>query len=411
MKILNLNKLIIIILSVFIIFFLIFLFFFVFKNTINENQTKIYDKETNAVQKNSTQTNQIKQNFVVSTDKNSSTQEVIDWSSSSSSLIQAPEIEEKRAVAPQNIIIEKTPQISGWIAWWREEEGLDVVNKYKKKIYSISPGWFNLNNDGILEEIGGKNKTLTASNTKSLAIKLYPMLITDLSDKRLSNFIKKDNWLNDFADQLIIKLKKYEADGLDLDFENIGENYSSEFSLLIKTLSKKLKKNNLKFSIAIQAQDGINDWSGLKGQDLNVIGQYVDEARIMIYDNHTKNTKPGPIAPMTWFKNVIKNNLQYIPLEKISIGLPTYGYVWINGGEFFSFQYNDFLNYAKKNNFTFERDPESFELLYKNKNSTGWLSDSETVIQKIKIAEKFGLNKFIIWNLSGTDEKLFEKEW
>ena len=387
------------------------LFFFVFKNTINENQSIIYDKETNAIQKNSTQVNQIKQNFIISTDQNSSTQEVIDWNSSNSSLVQAPKIEEKKVVIPQSVIVKKPPQISGWIAWWREEEGLDVANKYSEKIYSISPGWFNLNNNGVLEEIGGKNKASTASSTKDLAIKLYPMLVTDLSDKELSTFIKKDDWLNDFADQLIVKLKKYEADGLDLDFENIGKNYSSEFSLLIKTLSKKLKKNNLKFSVAIQAQDGINDWSGLEGQDLDVIGQYVDEARIMIYDNHTKTTKPGPISPANWFENVIKFNLQYIPLEKISVGLPTYGYIWIDRGEFLSFQYNDFLNYTKKNNFSYERDPESFELLYKNKNSTGWLSDSEAVIQKIKIAEKYGLNKFIIWNLSGTDEKLFEKEW
>jgi spore germination protein len=303
------------------------------------------------------------------------------------------------------------PEISGWIAWWKESESLEVVEKHGKSLSCVSPGWLKLDKQGKLVETGTMDKKMAIKKIKDSKIRLFPMLATDFSDKELSDFMKDKKALDNFVISLMGKLKEYQADGLDLDFENIGAAYISDFSSLVSTLGTELKKNNLLFSVVIQAQTGKNDWEGLKGQDLGLISKYADEMRIMAYDKHGQFSPPGPITPMDWYAAIIDNNLKLIPREKIVVGLPTYGYLWKEDGGFDSFQYMDFISYLKNNKFQEKRDPVSYELNYTSKAGTGWLSDSVSVIKKIDYAREKGINRFIIWNLGGTDEAIFSNKW
>lgn len=299
-------------------------------------------------------------------------------------------------------------KISGWIAWWKEAEGFAIAQKYGNNLDSVSPGWLKLDKSKKLVEIGQADKTAEAAKIKRLGIRLFPMIVTDLSGQELADFTKDKGTLDNFARDLIDKLKTYQADGLDLDFENIGAEHRENFSLLVKTIGEELKKNDLEFSVDVQAQTGKNDWEGLKGQDLGLISKYADEVRIMAYDRHGQFSAPGPITPMDWFAEVLKYNLSVIPREKIVIGLPTYGYVWRDDGSFESFQFEDFVSWAENKNLGKTRDSESFELKYALGATTGWLSDAVAVSKKMEYARNAGLNRFIVWNLGGTDEKLFE---
>jgi spore germination protein len=303
------------------------------------------------------------------------------------------------------------PEISGWIAWWIEDDGYTVMERHKKELTGVSPGWLNLDKNKQLVETGKIDKKNISKKIRDLTLKLYPMMTTDLKDQELADFIKDGKTLDEFSEKLIEKLKEYNADGLDLDFENIGASYSVEFSLLIKKLGTELKKNNLAFSVTVQAQTGQNDWDGLNGQDLKLIGQLADEVRLMIYDRHGQFSKPGPITPMDWYQQVLSYSLKIIPKEKLVVGLPTYGYIWEENNDFKSFQFKDFIAYAEDKNYEIKRDSESSELNFTNSKSTGWLSDSKAVTKKIEYARKIGLNRFVLWNLSGTDEELFGKDW
>ena len=54
------------------------------------------------------------------------------------------------------------------------------------------------------------------------------------------------------------------------------------------------------------------------------------------------------------------------------------------------------------------RDGESEELYYTNKKQDAWLSDNESVLHLIRNARRLGLNRFVIWNLGGMDEEIFQ---
>lgn len=303
------------------------------------------------------------------------------------------------------------PEISGWIAWWIEDDGYAVVEKHHQEIFSVSPGWFSLDKNYDLVEIGEIDKNAFSQKSKTYPLKLYPMLVTELSGQELADFINNTESLDHFIQELLSKMETYDVDGIDLDFENIDIAHKKEFSFFIKALSNELRKKGLHFSVTIQAQAGKNDWNGMLGQDIALIGKEADEVRIMIYDRHGEFSEPGPITPIDWFQDVISYNMQKIPQEKIVIALPTYGYLWLEDGTFKSFQYKDFISYMQDKNYDSRRDPKSLEIKYTDGGSIGFLSDAMAVNQKMNYARNKGLNRFAIWNFSGTDEKIFEKEW
>ena len=57
----------------------------------------------------------------------------------------------------------------------------------------------------------------------------------------------------------------------------------------------------------------------------------VDLICLMTYDQNTRWTTPGPVAGWQWTLDNINYALQVVPKEKLSLGIPLYGYHWYTG--------------------------------------------------------------------------------
>jgi spore germination protein YaaH len=58
------------------------------------------------------------------------------------------------------------------------------------------------------------------------------------------------------------------------------------------------------------------------------LAKYVDLICLMTYDQHTRWTMPGPVAGWQWTVENLDYGLQSAPKEKLSLGIPLYGYHW-----------------------------------------------------------------------------------
>ncbi len=308
-----------------------------------------------------------------------------------------------------------TIQISGWIPWWKEDEAYTLIAAYPTKFTSISPMWFYVDVNYELEERGrsARPKTLASLEIKELGLELIPTLASDLTGDDLSVFLDPENgYAETFQQTLIAKLVELNVDGIDIDLEGIKSHNRNDFTLFLEKLRTLLVSRNLKLVVTVHAQTGNYDSEISKGQDLEEIAKLADEVRVMIYDRHGKFSDAGAIAPYDWMLQVLTHSLKKIPREKLVVGLPSYGYLWETSGVTHSFQYDEFTKYLVDNYdpgyYSHRRDPLSGELIYVSDSFHGWLSDSESILLKMKLAHSLGLTRFVIWSLGGMDVTLFD---
>ncbi len=308
---------------------------------------------------------------------------------------------------PAKKIIENA-QYSGWIAWWAEEKAYDFIRNNPNKIHTVSPVWFMINDDLKLENIGKADRENVISELKRNNIRVIPSLGSELNDNELSLFLRSDSKVNLTIERLATEISAMGADGIDVDLEGIKKEDKNYFTLFLSKLQKRLRKDNLIMSVTIHAQTKKIVWEGVEGQDLEWIGENADEVRIMTYDQHSGDTKPGPISSFDWLKEVINYNLKFMDKDKMVIGIPSYGYVW-SEDKSEGLQFDEFNNFLKGREYKQKRDRDSGELTFSSDNFSGWLSDSQSMKLKISQAQKLGINRFIIWHLGGMDEKVFDK--
>ncbi len=313
-----------------------------------------------------------------------------------------------------SFVLMENPEISGWVAWWKEDEGMDLINRHNSQISSISPFCF-IVNDSL--EVENKCKKLLNKDVvlqyKDAGIKVIPTLGSDIRYEQWTPLLTNDTGIKQLAEYLSTQIADIGADGIDLDIEGIEESDRDRFTRMVEIFNDVFSSRGQHLSVTIHAQDGKNFYKITKGQDIRAIGRLADEVRIMAYDQHGTFSGPGPITSLNWLKDTVNYNLSLIPRDKLVIGLPSYGYIWEQTGYSKGYLYSEFMDYLNKSTekYYVDRDSSSKELVYKTSLYEGWLSDAFSVIAKINTVRFLGVNRFVIWNLSGIDERLFDHNW
>lgn len=139
----------------------------------------------------------------------------------------------------------------------------------------------------------------------------------------------------------VVTLKN--LDGVNIDFEYIGSpsvNTAQNFSRFVQEFRENLQTNNpngtLTVDVYADAVAKVRLW------DIPNIVNAVDHILIMAYDFHrASSTIAAPIAPIRgapqhWEYDIGKALSEFtkiVPLEKIILGVPYYGYEWRTSGD------------------------------------------------------------------------------
>ena len=112
-------------------------------------------------------------------------------------------------------------------------------------------------------------------------------------------------------------------DGLQIDFENVPQRDGGTFLSFLTELRAAL--GNKIFTIALPARTKkLNN----DVYDYEKILPLVDRILVMAYDEHWSTSAPGPVASLSWCRNVAAYSMKAIGREKLIMGLPFYGRAW-----------------------------------------------------------------------------------
>lgn len=209
--------------------------------------------------------------------------------------------------------------------------------EHKDKIDIISPTWYSIDGTGL---VTGEPEPEVLRVAKQAHISVVPIFA--LFDKDAVHQLLLDPKAQDEMNRAFVReCRENGYDGIQYDLEDIMWTDRDALSALVKKTADVLHKQHLQLQIAVvpnapghAGKTAFGKWIFEEWRaafDLKALGESVDLLCLMTYDQHTRWTAPGPVGGWMWTNQNLAYALQFVPKEKLSLGIALYGYHWFTG--------------------------------------------------------------------------------
>lgn len=352
----------------------------------------------------------------------------------------------------------KTPkqhqlEFAGWIPYWRKTAGTADVAAHIEQLNSISPFEYNVDKTGNILNTAKLDQapwTDLFVLAKQKKVTIIPAILW--GDKQnMYDVLSNPKLRKEHTKQITEKiLDNPDFDGVDIDYEGKSPETKKYFTLFLRNLAKETRKRKKTLICTIEPRTPIEDKVSVVDEailasiqysnDYHAIAEVCDRVRVMTYDQGAidiklnaekkSNDYYAPVADSVWVEKVIKETLTGgIPKNKLELGVATYGYVYeltprsIGG---YTYKRMRAINYPKAVelgatvNRTFARNSAG-EVSYsylsavpqggidQGKTTLVWVSDSQAISDKVKLARKYKLRGISVFKFDGeNDGKLWD---
>ena len=306
--------------------------------------------------------------------------------------------------------VKKKPFVWAWIYSTASSDVKTILSQYGASVIDIvSPDWYYLTEDmsiGVFTSRGAEdNSFITLARERNIS--LIPMIVSS-NASRVKNLITDSSAIERFAEKMIEIARKYGYSGFNIDFEVSLPDYAREFSEFINILADKLHRENLILSVDIPAKRYEYPSSYLRTYDYQLIGaSRADYIIIMAYDYY-ESPGPKPVAPTWWVEECIKYALNYIPREKLVLGVPNYGKLWSRGGSLIKWLlFQDYISMKNQGiNFTIDSSVE--ELKAEVSQGIAYYIDGELAYYRARLVLSYDLAGVAVWRLDNGDPSTWD---
>ncbi|CAM1374574.1 glycosyl hydrolase family 18 protein [Tenacibaculum xiamenense] len=193
--------------------------------------------------------------------------------------------------------------------------------------YSVNPA------NGNYESIHQWKTTALIDSAKAHNCKVF-LSVTNFGASNNSEFLNNPTAQENLIENIAELLAYRNADGINIDFEEVSSESKSEFNNFIVKISEKLKLKNPKYMISLCLY--AEDWHHIF--DIPKINSSIDFYTLMAYDYYGSFSKvAGPIAPLKTsndFGNGVEYSVNYylsegVTSDKLIVGVPYYGGEWL----------------------------------------------------------------------------------
>nr|WP_317413920.1 SH3 domain-containing protein [uncultured Solibaculum sp.] len=286
---------------------------------------------------------------------------------------------------------------------------------------TVSPSYFDIDSAGKLVFTNISSQLIEEMH--HMGVKVVPML-SNHWDRRGGQLALKDP--EGMAQQLADAIEKYNLDGVNVDIENVTHNERDAYTRLVARL-RELVPRDKEVSVAVAANP--NGWNtGWHGSyDYEALGKHADYLMLMAYDEHWQGSEAGPVASIGFVDRSIQYALERVPAEKIVVGVPFFGRIWSEDGNFngngvgintvenIIRDFNAKVTYdqkaqSPKAEFTVREGDKTITINGKRLtpgNYTIWYEDERSLEQKTQLVHKYDLKGLGSWALGqATDNVL-----
>lgn len=205
--------------------------------------------------------------------------------------------------------------------------------------------------------------------------------------------------------------------GVNIDFEFILAEDRDAFSAFVREMTYSI--NEIGYEVTVDlAPKTSDDQPGIvyAGKDYRALGEAADRALVMTYEWGYTYGPAMAVAPIDKVRQVLDYAVTEIPNEKISMGVPNYGYDWtlpyVRGeSKAITIGNIEALQIAIRNDseIMFDETSQTPYFSYVTQGTTHevWFEDARSILAKYKQLREYGLHGFGCWQVM----QLFRNMW
>jgi cellulose synthase/poly-beta-1,6-N-acetylglucosamine synthase-like glycosyltransferase/spore germination protein YaaH/peptidoglycan/xylan/chitin deacetylase (PgdA/CDA1 family) len=298
-----------------------------------------------------------------------------------------------------------------YVAW--DPQSLFSLRRNINKVNLVLPEWFfiNPNSDTLYTKFDENDKAYKI--IKASGVKVMPMLsnfnefnkgFNGAALHRIFNNEKKSTRL--IAD-IVTLLQKNNFAGINVDFEELQEEKNET---LVKFQEKLYNTLHAAGLLVTQNVSPFNE-------DYNyaALAKHNDYIFLMAYDQHSNDTKPGPVSSEKWIEACVDKLAQYVSPQKIVLNIAAYGYDWdlTNRKKDTAITYQEALVNARESDAVVDFDNDTYNLHYQYYDGQDHLhevhfTDAATNFNILRFATEYQLAGTAVWRLGSEDQRLWD---
>lgn len=310
------------------------------------------------------------------------------------------------------------------------EDSYNSLVKHIGQITVIAPQVYVVDSLGIM---WGTLDRRVAALAKAHNVKVMPLFTNEGFNQPALRKLLADSTARARSVQSMVDLCTSQGYwGIQFDVENINIADRDRFTRWYTDAAKALHAAGCKISIAVvhKTESGAgptaygrfleDSWRG--GYDIPALAKAGDFISLMTYSQHTRRTTPGPVAGLPWTREAVEYFLRFVPPEKLSLGIPTYGGRWYtqyessttdrasSTSQTVSWTWGN--GFAERYGATIQWDPMQ-QVPFASYSVGGiyewlFLEDVRSFKAKLDLAKEKKLRGFSVWVLGPEDERIWD---
>lgn len=218
----------------------------------------------------------------------------------------------------------KKPINLTWDYTYRKVKNTDGINLIPG-VNIISPTWFSINGE---ESILDKGNTEYVRKYNDLGYEIWPLINNNFDPDLTHELLSKSSTREKLIKDILELYKYYGFQGINIDFENVHLKTKDLLTQFVRELYPVFKEAGMSVSIDVTGISTAENWSLC--YDRKRLSEAVDYMILMAYDQHWASSPiAGSVAEYSWVEKTILGVLEYIPNNKLILGVPFYTRLWV----------------------------------------------------------------------------------
>ena len=303
------------------------------------------------------------------------------------------------------------------IVWDQTSKAINDSEQKRKVINGLDvlvPTWFEIkNSEGDIED---KGSTDYAKWAKEQGYELWALVSNSFDPVITHDTLSNPSKRSKIISSLVQYAKKYDLDGINIDFESVAKEDGDYYLQFIKEATPIFKQNGLVVSVDMYVP---TPWTA--HYQMEEVGKVVDYVIIMAYDEHYSTSKEsGSVSSLPWAEKYMTEATKLVSKDKLIMGVPFYTRVWTetknaDGSVSVvskSLKMDEALELLQTNNANIVWDEETRQNYgeYFSNGTTKkiWLEDEKSMEERMKVARQLDVKGIAAWKRGHENDKTWD---